>query len=1121
MADALATTGSSLPPAFDPAPTVTIVLSTYNERDPLIKPAAPDLSLLATSKAEYVAIAGFRASAVWQAGFVLLCVVTGGVLWIMTTWWPQIYTYLARVRVRSLGVADIVLVRDSHGLMHECAVVHSEGGMVRTFEWKHQRYLYIQQSGSFERVPAMLLDSLESVTRSLQTGLASSVVADRTAFYGPNTMELKTPSLIRLLVEKVVHPFYLFQLISVALWLEEAYTTYALAILAMSISSIAYEVHSQVTNASQMQALVACAIQVQVKRDGGVQSVPASALVLGDFVLVQEQVVAADMVIVVGECMADESSLTGEAIPVSKQPSHDDPTKSVLECHKSSVLCAGSTVVRVKGDSVWAVVTRVGFSTTKGDLLRQILYPDDVPFQMVTDSYRYLLALSIVAGLTSLQRIYDAIQAHSTLGDLVISVFDLISTTIPAALPMILTVGVGFSLTRLQQARLCCIDAQKINVAGHINCFCFDKTGTLTSDHLDFEGVDMCDGSPLTTKPTSRDVEYALASCHGLSVDDQGVVAGYSLERDMFAATEYTLSATTNEVQSPNGGHVSLRYDRRYPFDAALQRSSVVVQASNEPHFRRIYVKGSPEAIADICTGIPSDFYARVHRYASEGLYCVALAMKKMDGYEPATSRATVESDVTFLGFLLFLNPIKAASRGVIETLERANIDVRIITGDNALTAMHVARELNMHLTTSMLYLDVSPSDGSIMYQLYPTSTTWLALGDLDTLLDLDFDLTITGAALDVVIASSLPPLLVSRLVQKAKIFARTKPHTKTWIVGRLMDAGLFVGMTGDGTNDCGALKAAHVGLALSDAEASIGMFLSSAAQIGLGVVRRRVEVRSAVVVAPFTSRGKAIEDVVALLREGRCALTTSLLSFKFMVMYPIIETAMVAYLNHMQASFSNNQYLFGDMFVVLGMSVLMLQTPPAANLTKARPPTSLFSPTIVWSVASQSVVFALYFSATLAVAQRQPWFCALPDVAAGRAHCYPYRPNESGDMTTHAFEVSIVWLLGHWHYVVLAIAFNLNDPFREPAWHNRAFVLYTAAVGAILLGLVLWPGTTASCSDIHEPSRVGNAMAVAWLDLTTPLPLSFCFEMAASCALALVTAVGVEMAVRITFAQS
>ncbi|RHZ24472.1 hypothetical protein DYB31_011836, partial [Aphanomyces astaci] len=93
-----------------------------------------------------------------------------------------------------------------------------------------------------------------------------------------------------LLLQKTVHPFYLFQLISVALWLEEAYVTYALAILAMSIFSIAYEVYTQVTNANQMQALVAY------------------------IVLVQEQVVAADMVVLVGECLADESSLTGEGV---------------------------------------------------------------------------------------------------------------------------------------------------------------------------------------------------------------------------------------------------------------------------------------------------------------------------------------------------------------------------------------------------------------------------------------------------------------------------------------------------------------------------------------------------------------------------------------------------------------------------------------------------------------------------------------------------------------------------------------------------------------------------------------------------------------------------------------
>ncbi|ETV68888.1 hypothetical protein, variant 1 [Aphanomyces astaci] len=832
------------------AVTVNIAAMGHTERDPLIKPR--DLSVIGTSMSEYVTIAGFRSSTVWFAVYVVVCLASGGVMWVVTTWWPQVYTYVARVRVRSLAIADVVLVRDSGGDMHECAV--HVAGQVRSFEFRSQRYLFVHQSGTFERVPAMLFESVGSVFQSVSRGLADSVVSDRTEFYGPNAMNLKSPPVLQLLFQKTVHPFYLFQLISVALWLEEAYVTYALAILAMSIFSIAYEVYTQVTNASQMQALVACSITVQVKRDGRIVLVLASALVVGDIVLVQEQVVPADMVVLVGECLADESSLTGEAIPVTKQSAHDDSNTAVLECHKSGVLYAGSSVVRVNGDNVWAVVTRIGFSTFKGDLFRQILYPDAIPFQLVTDSYRYLIGLSIVAGLTSLQRIYDAVQAQSTLGELVISVFDLISTAIPAALPMILTVGVGFSLARLQHARLCCLDAQKINVAGHIDCFCFDKTGTLTSDHLDFEGVDVCDGSPVTAHPSDLDLEYALASCHNLSVDQHGHISGYSLDRDMFAASNYTMDATSHQltkeprhedIKEEACAHVTLTYIRRFAFDAAVQRSSVVVQVSTEPSsLKRVYAKGSPEAIAEICTNVPATFHVMVQQYTAQGLYCMGLAMKRMNTLESTTFRAQVECDMHFLGFLLFVNHVKPESRRVIETLEAGDIDVRIITGDNAVTAMHVARLLNMRLTTAMLYLDVSPSDGTIMYQLYPTSMTWLPVGDLTTLLELDFDLTITGAALDVAQASSLNPMVLTQLVEKTKIFARTKPHTKTWIVSRLMSTGRFVGMTGDGTNDCGALKAAHVGLALSDAEASI--------------------------VAPFTSRDKSIEDVVALVREGR-----------------------------------------------------------------------------------------------------------------------------------------------------------------------------------------------------------------------------------------------------------
>ncbi|CAK4762427.1 unnamed protein product, partial [Aphanomyces euteiches] len=162
----------------------------------------------------------------------------------------------------------------------------------------------------------------------------------------------------------------------------------------------------------------------------------------------------------------------------------------------------------------------------------------------------------------------------------------------------------------------------------------------------------------------------------------------------------------------------------------------------------------------------------------------------------------------------------------------------------------------------------------------------------------------------------------------------------------------LCVGMTGDGTNDCGALKAAHVGLALSDAEASI--------------------------VAPFTSRDKAIQDIVTLIREGRCALTTSLLSFKFMIMYPMIDTVLVSFINHVEATFTSSQ-----------------------------------APSILWSVGGQFLCFTLFFWATLSMAEREPWFCPLPEIASGKLHCYKFHPNEKEGMTAHSYESNITWLIG------------------------------------------------------------------------------------------------------------
>ena len=101
-------------------------------------------------------------------------------------------------------------------------------------------------------------------------------------------------------------------------------------------------------------------------------------------------------------------------------------------------------------------------------------------------------------------------------------------------------------------------------------------------------------------------------------------------------------------------------------------------------------------------------------------------------------------------------------------------------------------------------------------------------------------------------------------LILQTSIFARIQPAQKTFIVETLVEEGLVAGMCGDGTNDCGALKAAHFGISLSCAEASI--------------------------VSPFTSKNRRITDCLEVIREGRCALTTSFLAFKFMILYPVIQ---------------------------------------------------------------------------------------------------------------------------------------------------------------------------------------------------------------------------------------
>lgn len=140
-----------------------------------------------------------------------------------------------------------------------------------------------------------------------------------------------------------------------------------------------------------------------------------------------------------------------------------------------------------------AIATQTGFSTIKGELVRSILYPKPVTFSFYRDSLLFLAVLAIMAvigWLVALPNTIDGIKSGDmTIFWFVINSFDLVTITVPPALPTCLSIGVSFALARMAKKQIFCISPNKVNVAGKVTIMCFDKTGTLTEDGLDLYGV--------------------------------------------------------------------------------------------------------------------------------------------------------------------------------------------------------------------------------------------------------------------------------------------------------------------------------------------------------------------------------------------------------------------------------------------------------------------------------------------------------------------------------------------------------------------------------------------------------------------------------------------------------
>uniref|UniRef100_A0A671Z3Z4 Polyamine-transporting ATPase 13A3 n=1 Tax=Sparus aurata TaxID=8175 RepID=A0A671Z3Z4_SPAAU len=1054
-----------------------------------------DLKVLNKGEEEEMELQGYRLCR-WRLALVgvgVLC--TGGFLLLLLYWMPEwcVKSTCTRTTARD---ADVVLMRSTVGFNN----ISSSFCQIRYFTFHSTKYYWNDEVQNFE-----VLNGLEDLQVSCSTlhsehsaGLNRNQQEYRKLFFGVNEIAVKVPSVFKLLIKEVLNPFYIFQLFSVILWSADEYYYYAAAIVIMSVISIATSLYTIKKQYIMLHDMVAAHSIVRVsvcRASNEIEEILSTDLVPGDVMVIPSNgtIMPCDAVLVSGTCIVNESMLTGESVPVTKtnlpnplpgERDEDNDSAYNTEEHKRHTLFCGTHVIQTRfytGELVKAVVVRTGFSTAKGQLVRSILYPKPTDFKLYRDAYLFLLCLVAVAGIGFVYSIVLSIMNKVPAKTIIIESLDIITITVPPALPAAMTAGIVYAQRRLKRIGIFCISPQRINICGQINLVCFDKTGTLTEDGLDLWGVQRVENGSFHLSEENAYKENlvksqfvaCMATCHSLT-KIEGQLSGDPLDLKMFEATGWILEEATEEETSlhnrimptvvrppkqllPPEPVASPEQDmelyelsayeigivRQFPFSSALQRMSVVARRLGEKRMDA-YTKGAPEVVASLCKKetVPENFAEVLEGYTKQGFRVIALGHRRLESKltwhkVQNINRDHIEANMEFLGLIIMQNKLKAETPGVLQDLHRAHIRTVMVTGDNMLTAISVARDCGM----------IPPQDTVIIADALPphngqaAKITWRYADKPSKTPRLEhktqemYHFAMNGKSF-AVIEEHFPDML-QKLVLHGTVFARMAPDQKTQLIEALQGVDYFVGMCGDGANDCGALKRAHGGISLSELEASVA--------------------------SPFTSRTPNISCVPSLIREGRAALITSFCVFKFMALYSIIQYISVTLLYSILSNLGDFQFLFIDIAIILLIVFTMSLNPAWKELVSRRPPSGLISGPLLFSVLTQILICLGFQTITFLWVRQQSWYTVwkpFTDVCNRSSHINMSDLNDTevDDHNIQNFENTSLFYVSCFQYLIVAIVFSKGKPFRQPSYKNWPFVVSALILYFFLLFIMFHP---------------------------------------------------------------
>jgi Ca2+-transporting ATPase len=525
-----------------------------------------------------------------------------------------------------------------------------------------------------------------------------------------------------------------------------------------------------------------------VLRSGTLRQIPTREVVVGDILVLEagDRVAADACIFETQQLKVDESALTGESVPVSK--------------NKNEPLYAGTQIVRGK---CRARVAATGMDTELGGIA-SLIQPQTQETPLQREISAFSKKLAIVALFASGLALALGIFAGAPIEEMLIIALALAVAAVPEGLPLTLTITLAYGMRRMAAKNAIIRKMLAVETLGSTSVICTDKTGTLTKNEMTVEKIWTADGSFEVTgsgytadgvflhareefDPQGSTLEVLLRGaglCNNASLDPGG-------KEDIVGdPTELALLAAASKAGMKES--LSGDYERIHEimFDSDRKMMTTLYRRGENLHS---FTKGAVEVVLGRCghvfkngrkteldENVKSAILKENTGFASQAYRVIAIACKDVG---EDWNEESLEKHLTFLGLMAMADPVREGVTEAIGLCHEAGIKVVMITGDNVKTALAISRQLG---------IPSRQPDG---------------VGDPEGILA---DGAITGEELE-----ELDDVAFAEIAENVHVYARVMPQQKLRIVKALQNKGHVVAMTGDGVNDAPALKKADIGIAM------------------------------------------------------------------------------------------------------------------------------------------------------------------------------------------------------------------------------------------------------------------------------------------------------------------